>query len=73
MIDKLISIIGNYVELDDEIKATSQFKKDLGLSSFDTICMIEEIKSVLGVQLQPGDFVKHKTVGEMADYIEQMS
>ena len=69
MMEELIKVIGNYVELDDEITSDSQFKKDLGLSSFDTICMIEEIKSTLGVELQPSDFVKHKTVGEMAEYI----
>ena len=66
---ELIAIIENYVEA-DEITAATRFKKDLGLSSFDTVCMIDDIKTDLGVKLEPADFVKHKTVGEMADYIE---
>lgn len=66
---ELIAIIENYVEA-DEITAGTSFKKDLGLSSFDTVCMIDDIKTNLGVKLEPADFVKYKTVGEMADYIE---
>ena len=67
--EELIAIIENYVELDDEITAQMSFKKDLGLSSFDTVCMIDEINDTIGVKLEPTDFIKHKTVGEMADYI----
>lgn len=67
--EKLVEIIENYVELDGEITAGMEFKKDLGLASFDTVCMIDEIKDVTGVELEPNDFVTYKTVGEMADYI----
>lgn len=67
--NELISIIENYVEA-DEITAESRFKKDLGLSSFDTVCMISEIKTVMGAEVEPADFVKYKTVGEMAEYIK---
>lgn len=67
--EKLISVIENYVEIDGEITADMSFKKDLGLSSFDTVCMIDEIKETMGVTLDPTDFVKYKTVGEMAEYI----
>ncbi|MGN1417800.1 MAG: acyl carrier protein [Acutalibacteraceae bacterium] len=70
--EELIGVIENYVELDDEITADLNFKKDLGLSSFDTVCMIDEIKDTLGVTLNPTDFVKYKTVGEMADYIQSI-
>ncbi|MGN1195567.1 MAG: acyl carrier protein, partial [Acutalibacteraceae bacterium] len=66
---ELVAIIENYVEA-DEITAGTSFKNDLGLSSFDTVCMIDEIKTELGVSLTPADFVKYKTVGEMAEYIE---
>ncbi len=72
MMEELIKVIENYVELDDEIKPQARFKQDLGLSSFDTVCMIAEIKTVLGVELSPSDFIKHKTVGEMAEYIDTL-
>ena len=66
--EQLIGILENYVEV-DEIKASDSFKLDLGMSSFDTMCMVAEIESVLGVKLTASDFIKHKTVGEMAKYI----
>ena len=67
-IEKLIEIIENYVEA-DEIKSEDSFKLDLGMSSFDTMCMVAEIESTMGVKLTAADFVKYKTVGEMAKYI----
>ena len=56
----------------DEIKAEDRFKSDLGMSSFDTMCMIGDIKTALGVELKATDFVKNKTVGEMAAYIDSV-
>lgn len=56
----------------DEIKAEDNFKSDLGMSSFDTMCMVGDIKSVLGVELKATDFVKNKSVGEMAAYIDSI-
>ena len=41
--NELIKIIENYVEYDGEITPELTFKNDLGLSSFDTVCMIEEL------------------------------
>ncbi len=68
IIEKLVEIIENYVEA-DEIKSEDSFKLDLGMSSFDTMCMVAEIESTMGVKLTAADFVKYKTVGEMAKYI----
>ena len=56
----------------DEIKTSDRFKSDLGLSSFDTICLVGDIKTSLGVELIATDFVKNKTVGEMAAYIDSV-
>ncbi len=53
----------------DEIKSKDNFKSDLGMSSFDTMCLVNDIKAELGVTLQAKDFVEHKTVGDMAEYI----
>ncbi len=70
--EKLISLIENYVEA-DEISAQSSFRTDLGMSSFDTMCLITDIDVELGVKLKPTDFVANKTVGEMAAYIASLS
>ncbi|MDO4380124.1 MAG: acyl carrier protein [Clostridia bacterium] len=68
--EKLIGIIENYVEYDGEITRDLRFKGDLGLSSFDTVCMVEEMKNEFGKKVEPSDFIKYKTVGEMADFLE---
>ena len=70
-IERLILIIENYVDA-DEIKAEDNFKLDLGMSSFDIVCMADEIKSTFEIELTPTDFKKHKTVGEMAEYIASL-
>jgi len=56
----------------DEIKSEDSFKLDLGMSSFDTMCLITDIDAELGIKLKPTDFVSHKTVGEMTDYIASL-
>ena len=66
--EQLVEILENYVEA-DEIKSEDNFKSDLGLSSFDTMCLINDLKSEYGVELHAKDFVDYKTVGKMAEYI----
>ena len=56
----------------DEIKSEDNFKSDLGMSSFDTMCLITDIKSEFGIELQAKDFVSHKTIGEMSLYISSL-
>lgn len=67
--EKLVKIIENYVEYDGEMSRNLTFKGDLGLSSFDTVCMAEEIKKEFGKNVEPNDFIKHKTIGEMLDFL----
>lgn len=69
--EKLIELIENYVEI-DEITAESTFKNDLGMSSFDIMCILTDIEVEMGVKLKPTDFVVNKTVGLMAAYIESL-
>ena len=70
--EKLVEILENYVEA-DEIKSEDSFKSDLGMSSFDTMCFISDVKSKLGTELLPKDFIAYKTVGEMAKYISSLN
>ena len=69
--EKLIRLIENYVE-SVEIKATSKFNDDLGMSSFDIMCLITDIEVELGVKLKPTDFIIHNTVGKIAVYIDSL-
>ena len=68
---ELISLIENYVEV-DEIKAEDNFKFNLGMSSFDTMCLINDIRTELGADVTPADFIRLKTVGAVAEYIESI-
>ena len=68
-LEQLIELIENYVEI-DEIKAEDNFRLDLGMSSFDTMCLVNDIQDTFGVELQAVDFVNSKTVGEMAEYLD---
>ncbi|MBO5420505.1 MAG: acyl carrier protein [Clostridia bacterium] len=70
-LESLVEILENYVEI-DEIKSEHDFKTDLGMSSFDTMCLVGDIRNELGVELKAIDFLNHKTVGEMAAYIEEI-
>ena len=70
--ERLVQILEEYVEV-DEIKAEDNFKLDLGMSSFDTMCMVNDIKKEFGVELKANDFVNNKTVGEMAKHIESIA
>ena len=69
--ERLVEIIENYVEA-DEIKNEDNFKLDLGMSSFDTVCMVEDIREEFDVELTVADFINNKTVGQMAEYISSI-
>lgn len=56
----------------DEIKSEDNFKSDLGMSSFDTMCMVADIKTTFGVELTAADFINNKTVGQMAEYLSTL-
>ena len=56
----------------DEIKAENNFKLDLGMSSFDTVCMVSDIQTEFGIELTAADFINNKTVGQMSEYIESL-
>ena len=66
--EKLIAIIENYVEA-EEINANSTFAKDLGLGSFDIVCLVADINKAYACNVVPQDFIKYKTVGELNTFI----
>lgn len=56
----------------DEIKAEDNFKLDLGMSSFDTVCMVSDIQAEFNVELTAADFINNKTVGQMSEHISAL-
>lgn len=69
--EKLIELILNYVEPDDEITADTDIKSGLGMSSFDLVCLSEEIFDEFGVKLNAEVFRDCDTIGKIADYLAE--
>ena len=68
--EKLIELILNYVEPDEEITADTSIKSGLGMSSFDLVCLAEEIHDEFGVKLNAEVFRDCDTIGKLADFIQ---
>lgn len=68
--EKIIELLLNYVEPDDEITADTNIKNDLGMSSFDLVCFGEELAEELGIRLTADDFRSCYTVGKLSDFIK---
>ncbi len=71
MFEKIVEIILNYVEPDEEITEKTSIKSDLGMSSFDIVCLADELYEEFKVDLSPDDFRECDTVGLLAEIIEQ--
>ena len=68
MLEKLIAYLSKELDIPaEEIDADTTFES-LHLDSLDTMEMITELESELGVDLEPEE--KISTVGELADFIE---
>ncbi len=70
MVEKIVDMLLNYVEPDDEITAETNIKTDLGMTSFDLICFGDDLFSEFGVRLTPDNFRNCLTVGDLANFIE---
>ncbi len=68
--EKIIELLLNYVEPDDEITAETNIKYDLGMSSFDLICFGDELFDEFGVKLSAENFRECDTVGKLANFIK---
>ena len=71
--EKIIEILLNYVEPDNEITEDTFIKGELGLSSFDLVCIANDIYEAFKVELSAEDFRQYETVGKLAAYIEKHS
>ena len=73
MIDKLVEIIGNYVEVEGTITPDSRFMEDLGFTSFDFMSMLGELEDEFDVEIDQQEVSNIRTVGEAAEYLEKLS
>ncbi|MCI7322771.1 MAG: phosphopantetheine-binding protein [Lachnospiraceae bacterium] len=74
MFEKLVEIIGNYVEVEPEnIKPESRFMEDLGFTSFDFMGMLGELEDEFEVEIEEQEAVKIITVQQAVDYLERLT
>ncbi len=73
MLENLKEIILNYVEVEaDTITEESRFIEDLGMNSYDFMCLIGELEETMDIQVDEEEVVKLSTVGEAIKYIETL-
>lgn len=68
--EKIIDIILNYVEPEEEITGSSRLKQDCGLTSFDTTCVVGELCELYGVAPSALDIRAVKTVADLHASLE---
>lgn len=70
MDEKIIKILGKYLDEDAEFNYECNLSTDLGLDSMDYIEIITEIEDVYGIQVNDEELVELETVGDIVDYID---
>lgn len=74
MFEKLVEVIGNYVETEPEaVKPESRFMEDLGFTSFDFMSMLGELEDTFDVEVDEQEAANIRTVGEAAEYLEKLA
>lgn len=73
MLDKMKEIICNYVETaPEEITENSRLIEDIGLNSYDFMCMLGDLETELSVTVDETEVVNLRTVGEAIAYLEKL-
>ena len=65
MLEKLIEIIADVCEVEDEITAESRFVEDFGLSSLDMFRLISEVEETFDVSINTRKLQKIQTVADL--------
>lgn len=72
MLDKMKEIICNYVETaPEEITENSRLIEDIGLNSYDFMCMLGDLETEFSVTVDETEVVNLRTVGEAIAYLEK--
>ncbi|MGN1339424.1 MAG: acyl carrier protein [Oscillospiraceae bacterium] len=73
MLEKMKEIICNYVDIaPEDITEASSLTDDLGLSSYDIMCVLGDLEDEFGVTVNETEIVDIRTVGEAVKYIESL-
>ena len=62
MFEKIKEMISNYVEVNpDEISTNSRFIEDIGLNSYDFMCMLGEIEEEFNISVDESEIINLHT------------
>jgi acyl carrier protein len=68
--DKVISIIGNYVNINKQaVSAETNVKTELGLNSMEFLYFVSDIENDFNILIDEADIPKMFTVSDMVWYI----
>lgn len=71
MLEKLKGIIADQLNVsEDEIKAESNFKDDLGADSLDLFELVMSLEEEYGVEIPSEDLEKIATVNDVMEYLK---
>ena len=70
MIERTVSILKEYCEIDGEITRDSALTDDLGLSSLDVINIVTEFEDEFDIEIPDRIIPTLRTVGDIVDYLE---
>ena len=70
MLERTVSILKEYCEIDGEITRDSALIDDLGLSSLDVINIVTEFEDEFDIEIPDRIIPTLRTVGDIVDYLE---
>ena len=70
MLERTVSILKEYCEIDGEITRDSALIEDLGLSSLDVINIVAEFEDEFDIEIPDRIIPTLRTVGDIVDYLE---
>ena len=70
MMEKLMDLIRDVCEIEDEITPESRFVEDFGLSSLDMFRLISEVEETFDVSINTRKLQKIRTVADLANELD---
>ena len=71
MYEKIVTILKDNYGIDN-VTPESNFKKDLGLNSFDLMELAFVAEEILGVEMEEDKYRKAETIKDICDYLETL-
>lgn len=73
MLDRIVEIIREQLNIDDEITEDTSFKDDLGVDSLDLLELVMAFEEEYDMELNPEELEGISTVGDIMEFIKRYS